>query len=92
VTVTHVPDGAGGQKIKVTWKDHADNETGYTVQLSTDPGFKTGLISATVAAGVTSYQSGLLKPGAEYYVRVQAVNGPSASAWVKASPGRVIRP
>jgi hypothetical protein len=92
VTVTQVPAGSGGQRIKVTWKDHADNETGYIVQLATDPGFKTGLISATVAAGVTSYQSGLLKPGVEYYVRVQAVNGPSTSAWVKSSPGRIIRP
>jgi hypothetical protein len=92
VTVGRITDPNGRLRLKVTWKDHANNETGYIIQLAADPAFKTGLITAKVAAGVTSYQSDPLEAGAPYYVRVRSVNGPSSSAWVRPSPGRVIRP
>jgi FtsP/CotA-like multicopper oxidase with cupredoxin domain len=92
IAVTRVAGSAGGQRIKVTWNDNSDNETGFTIQLATDPAFKTGLITATVEAGVKSYESGPLKAGVAYYVRVQATKGPSASAWVKAAAVRGQRP
>jgi len=91
ISVTSVSGGSGAPRVKVTWTDNSDNESGFTIQLATDAGFKTGLITATVGAGVNTFESGPLKAGVEYHVRVQAINGPSkASAWVKASPGRTV--
>ena len=92
ISVTRVPGSTGSQRIKVTWSDNSDNETGFTIQLATDPSFKTGLITAAVGAGVKTYESGPLKAGIAYYVRVQAIKGPSASAWVRGSAGRGQRP
>jgi FtsP/CotA-like multicopper oxidase with cupredoxin domain len=92
ISVTRVSSGPGVQRVKVTWTDNSDNESGFTVQLATDAGFKTGLVTATVGAGIKTFESGPLNAGVEYYARVRANKGQSAaSAWVKASPGRAVK-
>ena len=55
--------------------------TGFTVQVATNAAFTTGLTTATVAAATRSeYFTGLLRT-TKYFLRVQALNGSTTSAW-----------
>lgn len=65
-------------KIKVGWVDTSGNETGFTVQRSTDNVKWTTI--ATVAANVLSYTDSGLKRG-KYYYRVAAYNSAGSSAY-----------
>jgi Concanavalin A-like lectin/glucanases superfamily/Fibronectin type III domain len=64
-------------QIALSWTDHADNETSFQIQRSTN-----GMIFAfiaTVHANVTTYTDNGRASGTTYYYRVRAVNtcGPS---------------
>jgi hypothetical protein len=65
-------------QITLTWTDNATNETGVSIQRSTDGVNFTQLI--TVGANTTAYVNGGLDAGTTYYYRVQAYNGGGASA------------
>lgn len=73
-------------RINLAWTDNAANETGFQIQLARNAAFTQGLITATVAANVTSWQSANLQRGVVYYVRIRATGTASASAWVNAAP------
>jgi fibronectin type 3 domain-containing protein len=66
-------------QINLTWTDKATNETGYTVQRSTN-GTNWSTI-ATLGANSTSYADTGLASGTTYYYRVQAFNGTISSAY-----------
>ena len=83
-------EGSGVQRVKVTWTDNSDNESGFTVQLATDAGFKTGLITATVGAGIKTYESGQLNAGVEYSPGSGPTKGNRRPRLGKASPGRAV--
>ena len=42
-----------GERVTLTWTDNATNETGYTVQRSTDPNFLVGVTTYSLAANST---------------------------------------
>lgn len=92
VTAAGVQQNNNRSRINVNWTDNSNNETGFEIQLATDANFTAGLINAAVGANVATYQTSNLNRGVSYYVRVRAVNGPSASAWVNATPFPVITP
>jgi hypothetical protein len=62
----------GKYKISLTWTDHANNESGFQVERSTDNA--NFAIIATTAANTTSYSDGTVTAGAVYYYRVAAYN------------------
>jgi predicted phage tail protein len=86
VLATGVVVSNNRSRINLAWTDNATNETGFEIQMATDAAFTQGLITATVGANVTTYQSGNLRRGLAYYIRIRAVNGPSPSAWINATP------
>lgn len=71
-----------GGRIKLTWIDKADNETGFRIERSTDNLSFQGVTSTIAAAGtglVCSYVNAGLTTGTRYYYRVFAYNAlPSA--------------
>jgi hypothetical protein len=89
VTATAARQGSNA-RITVTWTDLSTNETGFTIQYATNAAFTAGVVTVNRPANSTSYQTGNLPRGATYYVRIQAVNGTSASAWVNANGGSPI--
>jgi hypothetical protein len=76
--------------ITVSWVDNATNETGYSIQWATDSAFSIGVMNGTVAAGITTFNTGALALNTNFYFRVQAVNGATTSAWVNATPFPII--
>jgi hypothetical protein len=69
--------------VRLTWKDNANNESGFRVQRSLD-GVNWTLL-ATVGANTTSYTSGALSRGT-YAFRVCAYNSNGDSAYAMTSP------
>jgi FtsP/CotA-like multicopper oxidase with cupredoxin domain/fibronectin type 3 domain-containing protein len=73
----------GVGSVALTWVDHANNETGFVVQRSTDGVNYTQIGTATTVGGVggtRNYNDATAAPGNTYYYRVYAVNGVSYSA------------
>jgi hypothetical protein len=62
----------GNARIDVTW-EKVKNAVAYVIQVSTDPNFKTNVLSSTIKDGnaVSGYIGGLTT-GATYFVRVKA--------------------
>ena len=73
-------------RVNVSWTEPAGSTvTGFTVQVATNAGFTTGLMTATVS-GVSRAQSFTGLPRrTKIYVRVQAINGAMTSAWTTTS-------
>jgi hypothetical protein len=67
-------------KIKVTWTDTSNNETGFHVQISSD-GVNWSLVG-TMGANVTSYTDNGVRRGS-YYYRVSAYNAAGDSAFTQ---------
>ncbi|RFT14712.1 MAG: Multicopper oxidase [Candidatus Saccharicenans subterraneus] len=78
-------------RITVTWTDVA-NETGYTIEYATNSTFTANLVTTTVGANVTTFQTGNLARNTAFYVRIRATNGAGPSAWVNATPFPIITP
>jgi titin len=66
-------------QIDLTWKDPADNETGFRIERSTDGTTFEEIV--TVGANVTSFTVAILVPETKYYFRVRAANTTGASAY-----------
>jgi len=81
-----------GSRVRLTWIDHATNETGFTIQRATDPNFTIGLTTNTVGANVTTYTTGNLSRNTNYYFRIRATNISGSSAWVNATPSPILTP
>jgi FtsP/CotA-like multicopper oxidase with cupredoxin domain len=81
-----------GPQVLLTWKDNATNETGYTIEMSTNSNFTTSLVTKTVPANTTTFQTGNLKGKTKYYFRVKATSDTNQSAWVNASPFPISTP
>lgn len=73
-------------RINLAWTDNATNETGFQIVLARDAAFTQGVITATVGANATAWQSANLQRGVAYYVRIRAVGSASSSAWINATP------
>ncbi len=68
----------GVGQVALSWRDNANNETGFVVQRSTDGVSYTQIGTATTAAGVggtRTFTDLTAAPGNTYYYRVYAVNG-----------------
>jgi FtsP/CotA-like multicopper oxidase with cupredoxin domain len=81
-----------GPQVLLTWKDNADNETGYIIEMSTNSNFTSNLVTYSAAANITTYQTGNLARRTRYYFRVKAVSGSIQSAAVNASPFPITTP
>ena len=68
---------SGSSQINLSWTDNATNETGYTVERSTDGTNFTQI--GSLGANSTSYADTGLTAGATYYYRVRAWNGSTPS-------------
>jgi FtsP/CotA-like multicopper oxidase with cupredoxin domain len=79
-----------GPKVTLTWKDNASNETGYIIEMSTNSNFNVNVVSNTVSANTTTFQTGNLSPKTRYYFRIRAINGSAQSAWVNSAPPSVL--
>ncbi len=72
----HASESSPGH-IEIAWADTSNNETGFSIALSTDnQNFRE---IAIVEAGVTSYQYNSALQNTTYYFRVLAVNGAARS-------------
>ncbi len=84
--------GARNARITVVWADNSTNETGFTIQQATDAAFSANLVTATVGANVTTFNTGNVNRNTQYYLRVRANNGPIGSNWVNATPFPITTP
>ncbi|UYQ94533.1 fibronectin type III domain-containing protein [Chitinophaga horti] len=82
LTATLVP----GQRVKIGWKDNATNETGYSVERSTDG--RNYHIAALLPPNAKSYIDSNLATDQQYAYRVRAITTEGAG---KASPAAIIR-
>ena len=78
--------GATTGGISLAWTDTASDETGFTLERSTDAGFPAGLTTRIdVAANSTSYQDAGLAPATAYHYRVRATRTDAATGETSAS-------
>jgi len=63
------------RSVVLTWVDNSNNETGFTIQRSTNAAF-TNPVSVNLAPNVTTFTQTNLLPNTNYYFRIQANNGP----------------
>ena len=94
VAVTAVNRNRDNDRITLTWtRPAANNQTGYTIQLSTSSAFPTETTTtANVGANVTTWTSGNVSRGTPYYLQIQATNTGGASAVVQAAPFPITTP
>jgi hypothetical protein len=67
--------------LTLNWADNATNETGFSLEASTNAGLAWNLVT-TAAAGVTSFTNSGLLAGTAYYYRLAAINSAGLSAYV----------
>jgi hypothetical protein len=67
--------------LTLNWTDNATNETGFSIEVSTNAGLAWNIITTT-AAGVTSFTNSGLSAGTAYYYRLAAINSAGLSAYV----------
>jgi hypothetical protein len=82
-------------RITLTWTSPAgNNQTGFTIQMSTSSTFPTGSGTTTANVGATArtWTMGTLPRATPYYLRIQATNSGGASAWVNATPFPITTP
>jgi hypothetical protein len=95
VRVTAARISNNNDRITLTWTVPAgNNQTGFTIQMSTNPAFPTGTATATatVTATTITWTSGNVPRNTAYYLRIQATNGGGASAWVNGTPSPITTP
>jgi len=73
------------ERVTLTWTDNANNESGFEIQRATNSAFTTGLVTSSVGANTTTFNTGNISR-LSYYFRVRAVNILGPSAWVNATP------
>jgi len=70
--------------LALSWTDNATNETGFSLEISTNAGVTWNFVTTT-PAGATSFTNSGLLPGAIYYYRLAAVNSAGASDYAYAN-------
>lgn len=76
--------------ISLTWRDNANNETGYYVERSPN-GVNSWTLIGTVGQNITSFTSGGLAANTTYYYRVQAYNAIGTSAYSNTASAKTKR-
>jgi len=66
--------------VTVTWTDNSVNETGFLIQRADNAGFSLGVVNATVAGDVTTFDQTVAR-GKTYYYRILAFNDTTQSDW-----------
>jgi hypothetical protein len=66
-------------RVTLTWRDNATNETGFQIQRSTSPTFNNPT-TYTVGANVTTFNQNVSRTF-NYYYRVRATNATGNSGW-----------
>ena len=66
-------------QINLSWTDNSSNETGFYIDRATNSGFTANLVTNSVGANVTTYNSTGLTANTMYYYRVRAYNGGGSS-------------
>jgi hypothetical protein len=66
-------------KIRLTWSDNSNNESGFRIEYSTNG--STWKVLTSKAAGTTAYTVGGLRAGTLYSFRVYAYNAYGSSAY-----------
>jgi FtsP/CotA-like multicopper oxidase with cupredoxin domain len=92
LTAVNGPDSNGNRRsVILTWTDNSANETGFTIQRSTDAAFTSGLAIQSVAADSTTFTWTGLTRNTNYFFRIRAANGAVvASGWVTATPSPIL--
>jgi titin len=67
--------------LSLAWVDHANNETGFTIQRATNPSFTVGLTTISLGPNVTTYVNTTVALHTRYYYRIRAINPSGNSAW-----------
>ena len=70
--------------VTLNWADNSDNETGFLIQRAYDAGFTSGVVNATVAGDVTTFNQTVARATTFYY-RVHAFNDTTQSDWSNAA-------
>jgi lysophospholipase L1-like esterase len=82
-TAPAVPTGlsatASGSSLNLVWTRNSGNETRFEVDATTDPLFKSGIMTFNAGAG-SNKSTIALQPKRTYYLRIRALNGSGASA------------
>ena len=78
-TATRVNNNS--DRVTLNWTDNSNNETGFTIQRSSNAAFSAGITNSTVGANVTTFTTGNLPRNTTYWFRVAAVNSGGASDW-----------
>ena len=83
LTAAALPAKGNGnnRQAALTWVDNASNETGFTIQRSTNANFNANLVTTNVAANLTSATLTGLPRRTTLYFRIRANNGAGPSAW-----------
>lgn len=68
-------------RVTLTWADNANNETGFEIQRATNLNFTAGLTTSTVGPNITTFNTGNIARGTNFYFRVRAFNSAGNSAW-----------
>ncbi len=71
---TNLISSVAGMQVNLNWTDNAGNETGYSIERSTTPGFNYTVIAANLAPNTTAYADNSVSNNVIYYYRVQALN------------------
>ncbi|WP_442794912.1 LamG-like jellyroll fold domain-containing protein [Pelobium manganitolerans] len=73
---TEVPPAS---EVVLTWKDNSNNETGFSIERSSDNINFTEI--AQVATDIKTYTDGGLTPNSTYYYRIKALNATESSVY-----------
>jgi FtsP/CotA-like multicopper oxidase with cupredoxin domain len=88
-TAVNGPNGAGNSRsVVLTWTDNSTNESGFTIQRSTNATFTgNGVNTVTVGANVTTLTQTGLSRNTQYWYRIRANNGTIIfTTYVNATP------
>ena len=66
--------------VTLNWTDNSGNETGFLIQRAYDAGFTSGVVNATIAGNLTTFDQSVAR-GTTFYYRVHAFNDTTQSGW-----------
>ncbi|HSZ56316.1 MAG TPA: fibronectin type III domain-containing protein [Tepidisphaeraceae bacterium] len=84
-----VATALAGTQVGLVWQDHADNESRFLIEDSTNGGTSWTQV-ATAATNATSYALGGLTPGTSYSFRVRATNAVGNSGYTNVATAATI--
>ena len=94
VSCVRVTNANPGARCTVTWTDNSNNNTGFNIQRATNATFTAGLVSNSLTANTTTFNTPLLPHNTDFWFRVQAISngGVAALAPVGAIPAPIRTP